>query len=161
MLPKNPTRHIETPMIAYRMKRNSVHCAVCRGDSAMIVDTFSAMAAVHDTTSSLLLLYIDPDNPSIIRCPELEPLKQSHNISDIGSKIHIEVNEFRLTLDRALKLFTTFRLPIWKFWSCDVFVRWNCPGMNRELVHQLPCTASFCFLGSSRERKHHMTRTSR
>ena len=71
----------------------------------------------------------------------------------IGSNIH-EVSKY------ILKLLTTFRLLIWRCWSRDVFVHGNAPSMNKD-TNGPRSTTSSCFLGSSRERKHHMNKASR
>ena len=56
--------------------------------------------------------------------------------------LHVHFNKvyFRLTLDRVLKRFTTFRLINLKSWSRDVFLRGKCPGSSidrepRTVIH--------------------------
>ena len=73
------------------------------------------------------------------RCLRMIIKQRSNNVS-------IEVNNFLLTLYRVLKLFTTFWLLQWTT-NRDT----SCPRS----------TTSSCFLGSSREWKHHMNKTSR
>ena len=81
--------------------------------------------------------------------------------SVIGSNIHIEVNECLLTLDRVFETIRDVSASQLEVLVTGCFSSRNCPGSRscgRLGAASIPVrgsTTSSCFLGSSREGKHH------